>query len=65
MQYFTGAFQGNIPILSNNIKDAEVIENEGDAISICKLLNCLYGGRPWQWQTDHEEDLNFNFIVCR
>ena len=65
MQYFTGKFQGHIPILGKDIKEAEPVENAGDARSIALLLTALYGGREWDITERNKEDPNFNFIIFR
>lgn len=63
-QFFTGKFQGNLPVISTVEYDAEVIENGGDAGIIAKLLTCIYG-TPWSTRRANEEDKEFNFIIFR
>jgi hypothetical protein len=43
MKFFTGKFQGNIPILTDLENDANIIEHENSAASIATLLTAMYG----------------------
>lgn len=43
MRYFTGKYQGNIPVLSNDATEAYKTEDAGGALHIARLLTVIYG----------------------
>lgn len=65
MDYYTGNFQGHIPIFSEDIAEAEVIEAYKPAKDIAVLLFNILGNREWKVVARHKEDSNLNYIVYR
>lgn len=47
MEYFTGRFQGRIPITTTDRDQAREFEYLQDAEIVATLLNCIYGGDKW------------------
>ena len=57
MKYFTGLYQGNIPILSNDEADAYRLKDPGAALHIATLCTAIYGVRFIAIPNDELSDL--------
>lgn len=48
MEYFTGRFQGHIPITTTYSKELAIYYDPAAAEVIATLMNCIFGGDRWQ-----------------